>query len=127
MTTMRFTRTHEWLRSENGTEEAVIGITRHAQDLLGDMVFVELPAVGSVIEAGDEIGVVESVKAASDLYAPVSGTIVAINKAVIDNPGIVNQDPLGTGWLMKMTMRNPQDVNTLLDQAQYDNEILKDS
>ena len=124
--TVRFTRTHEWLRYDNG-EEGIMGITHHAQELLGDMVFVELPSIGTAFEAGDEIGVVESVKAASDLYAPVSGIVVAVNQAAIDNPGIVNQDPFESGWLIKIKMNNPDEVSALLDKTQYDNEILKDA
>ena len=97
---LKFTTTHEWLDS-TGTEMK-IGITEHAQELLGDMVFVELPEVGKEVMAGDELGVVESVKAASDFYAPISGVVVAINNVVNENPALVNSDPYGAGWLVKI-------------------------
>lgn len=122
MTDLKFTHTHEWLQPTQN-EEATIGITDHAQQLLGDMVFVELPKVGDVIAAGDEIGVVESVKAASDFYAPASGTVVAVNDQVCNQPGIVNDDPLGNGWLVKIKLSNPAELTQLLTQEQYNHEI----
>ena len=100
MADLKFTRTHEWLKS-NGTE-MTIGITEHAQQLLGDMVFVELPEKGDEVNAGDELGVVESVKAASDFYAPISGVVIAVNQQVSENPALVNSDPYGAGWLVKI-------------------------
>lgn len=124
MTDLKFTRTHEWLKINN--EEAIIGITEHAQQLLGDMVFVELPEEGTCVSAGDELGVVESVKAASDFYAPITGEVVAINNALNDNPAIVNTDPYGAGWLVKLRIKNPAELSSLLTSEQYDNEIEKD-
>src|SRR5688500_2664195 len=104
MTDLKFTSTHEWLKIVD--QECLIGITDHAQQLLGDMVFVELPEEGDEVEAGEELGVVESVKAASDFYAPVSGKVIAINQAVNENPALVNSDPYNTGWLVKIKPRN---------------------
>lgn len=124
MENLKFTRTHEWLQSNN--DEAVIGITEHAQQLLGDMVFVELPEEGDEVRAGDELGVVESVKAASDFYAPVSGVVVAVNSQVCSDPAIVNSDPYGAGWLVKIKVSNPTELNELLTAAQYENEINED-
>lgn len=124
MADLKFTRTHEWLKS-NGTE-MTIGITEHAQQLLGDMVFVELPEKGDEVNAGDELGVVESVKAASDFYAPVSGVVVEVNQQVNENPALVNSDPYGAGWLVKLKAKNPAEINELLDADQYKNEIAED-
>ena len=121
---LRFTKTHEWLQT--GSEEMTIGITQHAQELLGDMVFVELPEIGAIVNAGDELGVVESVKAASDFYAPISGTVIAINQSVSDEPAIVNQDPYGAGWLVKIKASDPNELQNLLDSAQYQSEINED-
>ncbi len=121
---LKFTKTHEWLQT--GANEMTVGITQHAQELLGDMVFVELPAVGSMVNVGDELGVVESVKAASDFYAPISGTVIAINQAVSDEPAIVNQDPYGAGWLVRIKASAPNEVNNLLDATQYEREINED-
>lgn len=118
---LRFTPTHEWLNSVQ--DEMIIGITEHAQELLGDMVFVDLPAIGDEVNAGDELGVVESVKAASDFYAPVSGTVVAINQQVNQDPALVNSDPYGAGWLVKIHASNHEELNNLLDAEQYQNEI----
>lgn len=121
MTDLKFTHTHEWLREDNN--EVVVGITEHAQQLLGDMVFVELPEEGDEITIGDELGVVESVKAASDFYAPISGIVTAVNQAVAENPALVNNDPYGAGWLVKMRASNPSEITTLLTVEQYENEI----
>ncbi|ASQ47337.1 glycine cleavage system protein GcvH [Legionella clemsonensis] len=124
MTDLKFTKTHEWIRAEDN--EYIVGITEHAQELLGDMVFVELPEEGDEVNAGDEIGVVESVKAASDFYAPISGTIVAINEEVSENPALVNKDPYGTGWLVKIRAKNPSEMNALLNNEEYQHEIKED-
>lgn len=121
MAELKYTKTHEWLRT--GADEMTVGITEHAQQLLGDMVFVELPEQGDVVNAGDELGVVESVKAASDFYAPISGTVVAVNQAVSDNPALVNSDPYEAGWLVKIKASNPDEINNLLTEEQYHNEI----
>lgn len=122
---VKFTQTHEWLAYENdaSTEEMTVGITEHAQSLLGDMVFVELPAVGQEFRAGEELGVVESVKAASDFYAPVSGVVVAVNQSVNENPALVNQDPYGAGWLVKIKPHDQNELEHLLNTEQYQAEI----
>mgnify|MGYP006292132087 CR=1 FL=1 len=124
MNELKFTKTHEWLKSED--HEVIIGITDHAQALLGDMVFVEMPEIGDEINAGDELGVVESVKAASDFYAPVGGVVTAINEAVVDNPAIVNSDPYQEGWLVKLKPKHPDELNHLLNAQQYQNEIAEE-
>lgn len=124
MNDLKYTKTHEWLKEEH--DEVIIGITDHAQQLLGDMVFVELPEVGDTVEAGDELGVVESVKAASDFYAPVAGTVTAINEAVVAEPAIVNSDPFQAGWLVKLKPSHPHELNTLLTSEQYQTEIAED-
>lgn len=124
MTDLKFTKTHEWLQADGN--EFIVGITEHAQELLGDMVFVELPEEGDEFKAGDELGVVESVKAASDFYAPISGVIVAVNQEASDNPAIVNKDPYGAGWLVKIRANNPAELNNLLTAEQYEHEIKED-
>ncbi len=121
---LRYTETHEWV---NPTEnEMIVGITEHAQQLLGDMVFVDFPDIGAEVNAGDELGVVESVKAASDYYAPISGMIVAVNQHLNANPALVNSDPFGNGWLVKIKASKPQELNTLLNAEQYQSEIAED-
>ena len=116
---LKYTKSHEWLRVEkDGTY--TVGITDHAQDLMGDMVYVELPQVGKQLTAGKESGVVESVKAASDIYAPVSGEVVGVNDALGDKPETVNKDPYGAGWMFRLKPANPADVNALLDAAAYE-------
>ncbi|WP_291992913.1 glycine cleavage system protein GcvH [Candidatus Accumulibacter sp. ACC003] len=114
---LKYTKNHEWIRSEaDGT--LTVGITDHAQELLGDLVFVELPAVGAEFAVEQEVAVVESVKAASDVYAPVAGTVVAVNQATADSPELVNQDAYAA-WLFKITPAAADDVATLLDAAAY--------
>ncbi len=114
--TARYTKTHEWVRIENS--EALMGITDYAQDELSDVVYLELPEVGEHFDPGATWGVVESVKAASDLYMPVAGTIVAVNEELADNPGQVNEEPY-KAWLVRFTPDNPEDVNGLLDADAY--------
>lgn len=121
MNELKFTKTHEWLRE--GPAEVTVGITAHAQELLGDMVFVELPEIGQEVSAGDELGVVESVKAASDFYAPISGVVTAVNDAVIANPALVNTDPYLEGWLVKLKPNQSEQINVLLSNDQYQREI----
>lgn len=121
----RYSKTHEWALVESDNNISV-GITEHAQHLLGDMVFVELPEVGVDVKAGDEIGVVESVKAASDFYAPVSGTIVEINENLEEAPGMVNNDPYGDGWLVKIAPSDEEELNDLLDSEAYADEIAEE-
>ena len=114
---LRYTRSHEWLRAEaDGTIS--VGITDHAQELLGDLVFIELPEVGSTLAAEQEAAVVESVKAAADVYAPIAGTVVEVNQAVVDAPEAVNQDAYAA-WLFKMTPDNIADLDQTLDAAAY--------
>lgn len=115
---LRYLETHEWVRDE-GDGIATIGITDHAQDSLGDVVFVELPEVGRVLSAGEESAVVESVKAASDIYAPVSGEVIAVNEALEDEPETVNNSPYGDGWFFKVRMSDPAELEGLLDTDGY--------
>jgi glycine cleavage system H protein len=117
MTTLRFTKDHEWIRQDGDT--AVIGITDYAQKQLGDIVYVELPAVGGRVEAGKEAAVVESAKAASEVYAPVSGEVVAVNGAISDDPAKVNADPMGDGWFLTVKLDDPQALDGLMDEAGY--------
>jgi glycine cleavage system H protein len=118
MTTM-YTPDHEWINIEDH-EAAVVGITLHAQDALGDVVFVDLPAVGSSFKKGDVAGVVESVKAAADLFMPVSGEIVEVNEALRGDPSLANTDPLGTGWFMKVRVSDMKEFEALMDAPAYD-------
>ena len=114
---LKYTKSHEWIRAEaDGT--ITVGITEHAQDLLGDLVFIDLPEVGKTLAAEQEAAVVESVKAASDVYAPIAGTITEVNTAVADTPESVNQDAYAA-WLFKMQPENAADLNTLLDADAY--------
>ena len=117
MLPVRFTREHEWIRVEDGI--GVVGITDYAQEQLGDVVFVELPAIGMAIEKGAQAAVVESVKAASEVYAPVSGEVVAVNEDLGEEPGRVNSDAMGAGWFFKLRLANPSEVDALLDEAAY--------
>ena len=118
----KYLKSHEWVQL-NGTN-ATIGISDHAQDSLGDVTFVDLPKPGTKLTKGKECGVIESVKAASDLYSPVSGTVVAINAALSTTPETINKDPYGTGWLFKLEGVDPADLNDLLDAKGYE-EFLK--
>ena len=115
--TTRYTKDHEYIRLEGDT--AVVGITDYAQGQLGDVVFVELPAIGKAVGKGDEAAVVESVKAASEVYAPVSGEVVAVNSALEGSPGTVNEDPLGSGWFVKMKLADPSELEGLMTEDQY--------
>lgn len=115
---LHFAKTHEWVRREDdGT--LTMGISDHAQEALGDLVFVELPEEGAQFDASQEIAVVESVKAASDVYCPVAGTVVESNAAVVDSPEVVNGDPYGAGWLVRLRPERPDDVAKLMDAATY--------
>jgi len=115
--TIKYTPDHEWLKV-NG-DHAVVGITHHAQDALGDVVFVELPAVGTTFAAKDIAGVVESVKAAADVYMPVTGEITEVNEALRDDPSLANSDPLGAGWFFKVKLSNPAEIDALMDETSY--------
>ncbi len=116
--TTKYTPDHEWLVIDG--DIATVGITHHAQDALGDVVFVELPEVGSSHAAKDGVGVVESVKAAADVYMPVSGEITEVNEALRDDPSLANTDPTNAGWFFKVKLSNPAELDELLDQAAYD-------
>lgn len=114
---LRYASSHEWVRNEDGL--ITVGISDFAQESLGDVVFVELPEVGEMATAGEEIGVVESVKAAADIYAPVSGTVVAVNENLEDAPELVNQDPYGDGWFYRLEVEDEAEIEELLDAAAY--------
>ena len=115
---IKFSKEHEWINAAD-TNAAVVGITVHAQDALGDVVFVDLPAVGTTFEQGAVTGVVESVKAAADVYMPVSGEIVEVNEALRDDPSLANTDPLNTGWFFKVKLSNPSELDGLMDETAY--------
>ena len=117
----KYAKSHEWVRASGDT--ATIGITDHAQHELTDIVFVELPAVGRKVKAGEACAVVESVKTASDIYSPVSGEIIEVNKAVADNPALVNTEPHTGGWLYKIKLSNPAELNALLSPEDYGKQI----
>jgi glycine cleavage system H protein len=121
-TDLRYASTHEWVRPE-GDGVFTVGISEHAQGLLGDMVFVELPDVGDTVSTGDDIAVAESVKAASDVYAPISGEVVGVNEELEDSPELVNSDPYGDGWLFKIKADDAEEVEGLLDAEGYENSI----
>jgi len=115
---LRYAKTHEWLRLEaDGT--ASVGITDYAQASLGDITYVQLPKVGAELRQGSPFGVVESVKAASDVYAPAGGTVVAVNKALDGAPETVNADPYGAGWILKLRLSDPKEAGSLMDSAAY--------
>lgn len=120
---LRFTKTHEWILVQG--DSVTFGITDYAQHELGDIVFVELPAVGRAVKAGEVISTVESVKSVSELYAPVSGTITDVNRALEDGPGAVNTDPMGEGWILKLRMSDKADAAKLMTGEAYDKEIGK--
>lgn len=117
MAQMKFSKDHEWVRIDG--DVATVGITDHAQTALGDVVFVDLPDAGRVVETNESCAVVESVKAASDVYAPLAGTITEINAALADNPGAINSDPTGEGWFFKMTLADASELDGLMDEAAY--------
>jgi glycine cleavage system H protein len=112
-----FTKEHEWIRVEGDT--ATVGISNHAQEQLGDIVFAEVPEAGKQLSKGQEAAVVESVKAASDVYAPVSGEVVEGNQAVADDPALINSDPEGQGWFFKLKLSDPGELDGLMDEAAY--------
>lgn len=115
--TLKYTPDHDWIRVDG--DIATVGITHHAQDALGDVVFVELPEVGKTLAQKDVAGVVESVKAAADVYMPVSGEIVEVNEALRADPSLANSDPLGAGWFFKVRLANPAELEALLDETAY--------
>jgi glycine cleavage system H protein len=115
--TLKYSKDHEWVRVDGAT--AVVGISDYAQTQLGDVVYVEVPEVGRKLEQGKEAAVVESVKAASEVYAPISGEVTAVNADLAGEPGRVNADPMGEGWFFKMTVAKPKELEALMDEAQY--------
>ncbi|HUI96215.1 MAG TPA: glycine cleavage system protein GcvH [Xanthobacteraceae bacterium] len=114
---LKYTKDHEWLRLDG--DVATVGITPHAQEKLGDMVFVELPAIGARFDQGAVAATVESVKAASDVYAPVGGEVIAVNDKLTAEPGLVNAEPTGNGWLFRLKVKNAGEAATLLDEGAY--------
>jgi glycine cleavage system H protein len=117
MSDLRFTKDHEYLRLDG--EVATIGVSDYAQTQLGDIVFVDLPRIGKKVTKGSELAVIESVKAASEVYAPVSGEVIEVNAALGEKPALVNDDPLAGGWLVKLRVENPGETKTLMDEAAY--------
>jgi glycine cleavage system H protein len=118
---MKYTKDHEWLRVEG--ELVVVGITEHAATQLGDVVFVELPEIETMVAEGDEVCVIESVKAASDILAPVDGEIVAVNEALVDNPALVNEDPTGAAWFFKLRLDDLSVLDQFMDEDEYNDLI----
>ena len=122
---LRYTASHEWIRlGDDGT--LTVGITDHAQDQLGEIVYLELPAVGEKISKDDPFGVVESVKAVSDIYAPVSGTVVEVNEGLPESPEVINEDPYGDGWLIKVRISDLSELEDLMDGEEYDEMVAKE-
>lgn len=118
---LKYTKEHEWVRVEG--ESAVVGVTDYAQDSLGDVVYVELPDEGSEVAKDEPFGVVESVKAVSDLYAPVSGNVTEVNDAIVDSPEVINEDPYGDAWMIKIEFNNPADLDGLFSSDEYQKYI----
>jgi glycine cleavage system H protein len=117
MSETRYTKDHEWVRVDGGV--ATVGITQYAAEQLGDVVFVELPKIGKAVEKGGEAAVVESVKAASEVYAPISGEVVEVNSAIEGEPAKVNAEPMGSGWFIKLKVKNAAELSALMTEAQY--------
>lgn len=116
---MKFTKDHEWIRPEGDADIVTVGITQYAADELGELVFIELPDVGASFEMGGEAATVESVKAASEVYAPVSGEIVEVNPAIVEDPTVVSSDPTGAGWFFKIKLAAPSELDELMDEDAY--------
>jgi glycine cleavage system H protein len=121
----KYTREHEWVKVEG--DVGVVGITFYAQQALGDIVYVDLPKVGTRVEQGKPLGSVESVKAVSDIYAPVSGEVIEVNEALVEKPELLNRDPHGAAWLAKIRLNSPEELNNLLDAAQYQALVAEES
>ena len=121
---LKYTKEHEWVLIEAGT--ATVGITDYAQDQLGDIVFVELPAVGDKVSKEDAFGVVESVKAVSDIYAPLSGKVLEVNDDLPDNPEMLNEDPYGDGWIIKIELTDPEESEDLMTSAEYEQYVAEE-
>jgi glycine cleavage system H protein len=122
---LSYTKDHEWVRVK--VNEATVGITAHAQDQLGDVVYVELPKVGDKFESSEPFGSVESVKAVSEIYMPVSGTVIEVNETLNDSPELVNEDPYGDGWMIRIKIDNPAQVDALLTSIEYDDYIKEEA
>ena len=118
MSEKKFSKQHEWVSMEG--EVATVGITKHASEMLGDVVFVELPDKGKIIEKDSQAGVVESTKAASDIYSPVAGDILEVNQSIVDDPSAVNKDPEGSAWFFKIKIKNKSDLDELMSKADYE-------
>lgn len=121
----RYARSHEYVHIDG--DNAIVGISNYAQKELGDVVFVELPQAGTTLEAGDELGSIESVKAVSELFAPVSGEVIEVNEALTEKPDLVNSDPYGDGWMIKIRMADPSELEQLMDANDYDDYIKSES
>ena len=117
MREIKYSKDHEWVYQED--EIATVGITNYAQESLGDIVFIDLPSVGKSINSGDQVGVIESVKAASDLFSPIGGEIIEVNKELKNSPQLINSDPENSGWYMKIKIRNENDLNILMNYEEY--------
>jgi glycine cleavage system H protein len=122
---LKYSKEHEWVATEEAI--ATIGITDHAQEQLGEIVYIELPAVGEKVSKDDPFGVIESVKAVSDIYAPVSGTVVEVNEDLPESPEIVNEDPYGDGWLIKIRISDTADFDDLMESSEYEEMVARDS
>ena len=123
---LKYTETHEWVqKNDDGT--VTVGITDHAQSLLGDLVFIELPELNTAFTIGEESGVVESVKAASDIYSPITGEVIEVNEALVNNPGLVNTDPYGDGWLFRLQPDDLDELNELFDAEKYQLSISEET
>ena len=116
---LRYSAEHEWARRLDNGSRVRVGITDYAQDALGDVVYVDLPEIGATVAASESVGELESTKSVSEMYAPVSGTVVAVNEALVDNPALLNEDPYGDGWLCEIEMSNPADLDAMLTAAAY--------
>jgi glycine cleavage system H protein len=121
---LRYSKEHEWVAAEETV--ATVGITDHAQEQLGEIVYIELPSVGEKVSKDDPFGVVESVKAVSDIYAPVSGTVLEVNEDLAESPEVVNEDPYGDGWLIKVRVSDPADLEDLMDNDEYEQMIARE-
>ena len=120
----KYTKEHEWIRPEPG-DKGNMGLTDYAQSQLGDIVFLDLPAPGTQVEQSQKMGEVESVKAVSDIYSPISGQVLEVNQTVIDEPALVNQDPYGNGWLVRLEISKPSELDALMDSDKYDELVAK--
>ncbi len=123
---LKYTKKHEWVKWEEGDDTALVGISDYAQDKLGSIVFVEFPDPDTEVKAGDSVAVIESVKAVADTYSPVEGTIVAVNEVLLDQPELLNEDPYGDGWMVKIQLAPGQDFSGLMDEEEYKAHIIKE-